>query len=108
MPISLDYRSPESISRRRREATEWNVGNERSDPAIFTNEILPLLHGIPLGVLAAATGLSIHHCGYIRRGLRGDMRLTADTATIARWATRLTKCLPASLPLIRCALTRPE
>lgn len=59
----------QAISRRRREATEWNATNERPNPAEFTREILPRLQGIPLSALSVATGLSVPYCSCVRRGL---------------------------------------
>jgi hypothetical protein len=47
---------------------EWQ--GERSDPAIFTSEILPGLRQRSIGELVAATGLSEHYCSLIRLGKR--------------------------------------
>jgi CRISPR-associated endonuclease Cas1 len=41
---------------------------ERSDPSVFTREILPGLRSIPVPELAAATGLSQVYCSLIRLG----------------------------------------
>jgi CRISPR-associated endonuclease Cas1 len=57
------------ISRRRREATQWNAENARPNPAEFTANILPQLQGIPLSALSAATGLSVPYCSCVRRGV---------------------------------------
>jgi CRISPR-associated endonuclease Cas1 len=48
----------------------WDREHERPDVGIFVHEILPHLQDISLRKLAAATGLSVQHCGLIRRGLR--------------------------------------
>ena len=48
----------------------WNRDNERPDPVLFTQEILPLIEDIPLRKLQRATGLSIRYCSFIRRGLK--------------------------------------
>lgn len=42
----------------------------RSDPSIFTAEILPGLRAAPIAALVAATGLSGHYCSLIRLGKR--------------------------------------
>lgn len=57
-------------SRKMREVRAWDRENDRQDPEVFVREILPSLQGIPLRRLAATTGLSVQHCGMIRRGLR--------------------------------------
>jgi hypothetical protein len=57
-------------SQRMREVRAWDKEHEQPDPGVFAREILPGLQGIPLRRLAEATGLSIQHCGLIRRGLR--------------------------------------
>jgi len=59
-----------SNSKNMREVHAWDRDHERPDPEVFVREILPELQGIPLRKLAQATGLSIQHCGLIRRGLR--------------------------------------
>jgi hypothetical protein len=43
---------------------EWDQSHEPSDPAIFKEQILPGLQGIPLRVMADATALSVQHCGW--------------------------------------------
>ena len=48
----------------------WNRENERPDPVLFTQEILPLIENIPLRKLQRATGLSIRYCSFVRRGLK--------------------------------------
>jgi hypothetical protein len=48
----------------------WDREHERPDPEIFKREILPAIQDIPLRNLTTATGLSVQHCGDIRRGLR--------------------------------------
>jgi hypothetical protein len=42
----------------------------RAHPEVFAREILPAIQSVPLSKVAAATGLSIQHCGMVRRGLR--------------------------------------
>ena len=60
---------------------------ERPDPAIFTSEILPSLHDLPIHTLVAATGLSEHYCSLIRLGKKvphprhwDTLRQTANSA----------------------------
>ncbi len=53
-----------------RERAAWNREHEPGDPELFVRDILPVIQSIPLRRLAQATGLSIQHCGMIRRGLR--------------------------------------
>jgi len=55
-------------SRRREEATAWDTENQRPDPEIFRQEILPGLAEVPLGTLMRATGLSKRYVWLIRRG----------------------------------------
>jgi CRISPR-associated endonuclease Cas1 len=57
-------------ARANEEARVWERDNGRPDPDAFAREILPLIVDVPLLKLAAVTGLSIQHCGLIRRGLR--------------------------------------
>jgi hypothetical protein len=57
-------------ARANQQARAWERENARPDPDVFAREILPLITDVPLRKLAAATGLSIQHCGLIRRGLR--------------------------------------
>ncbi len=64
-------------ARRRRNAThyaavaEWErAAIEQPDPETFTREILPVLHDVPLGVMAKATGLTEGYCSFVRRGLK--------------------------------------
>jgi hypothetical protein len=47
---------------------DWK--GERPDPAVFQREILPVLRGVSIGELVAATGLSEHYCSLIRLGKR--------------------------------------
>jgi hypothetical protein len=48
---------------------DWEAKNGiDADPEVFRREILPRLQGIPLGVMAKATGLSQSYCSSIRRG----------------------------------------
>jgi len=39
-------------------------------PEVFRREILPRLHGLPLGLIARAIGVSEGYASFIRRGLR--------------------------------------
>jgi len=55
-------------ARRRKEAAQWDGGNERPDPEVFTREILPLLQHVTLRKMMQATGLSLRYCSRIRRG----------------------------------------
>jgi hypothetical protein len=41
----------------------------RPDPGVFERDILPRINGISLARLAEVTGLSLQHCGKVRRGL---------------------------------------
>ncbi len=50
-------------------AWEKAHAGERPDPEGF-RAILPGLAGVPLRKIAAATGLSLAHCGQVRRGLK--------------------------------------
>ena len=58
----------EANARRGREAAEWNRTHEKLDPEVFTREMLPLLQGVSLSKMRAATGLSATMCARIRRG----------------------------------------
>lgn len=58
----------EANARRRREEVEWDRTHDKPDAEVFTREILPLLEGVPLSKLKAATGLSVTMCARIRRG----------------------------------------
>lgn len=40
------------------------------EPERFTSDILPLLHNVPLRVMADATGLTEGYCSFVRRGLK--------------------------------------
>ena len=58
----------EANARRRREEIEWDRTHDKPDPEVFTREILPLLEGVSLSKMKAATGLSVTMCAKIRRG----------------------------------------
>ncbi len=47
----------------------WEANKPAPDPATFEREILPLIRGLSLSRLRAATGLSLRYCSLIRRGL---------------------------------------
>jgi len=60
-----------SLSRRKSEEAAWNATHTHEDHRTrdrYTDEILPRLVSIPLGQIAAATGLSISACSRIRSG----------------------------------------
>jgi hypothetical protein len=58
----------EANARRRREEIEWDRMHEKPDPEVFTREVLPLLQGVSLTKMKAATGLSVTMCAQIKRG----------------------------------------
>jgi hypothetical protein len=58
----------EANARRRREEIEWDRTHDKPDPSVFTREILPLLEGVSLSKMKAATGLSVTMCARVRRG----------------------------------------
>ena len=58
----------EANARRRQEEIEWDRTHEKPDPEVFTCKILPLLEGVPLSKMKAATGLSVTMCARVRRG----------------------------------------
>jgi hypothetical protein len=58
----------EANARRRREEIEWNRTHEKPGQDVFTREILPLLQGVSLSKMKAATGLSVTMCARTRRG----------------------------------------
>lgn len=56
-------------SQRMQEQKVWEAEHGTdADPDMFKREILPRLQGLPLRVLAKATGLSQQYCSSIRRG----------------------------------------
>ena len=58
----------EANALRRREEIECDRTHDKPDPAVFRREILPLLEGVSLGKMKAATGLSLTMCARVRRG----------------------------------------
>jgi len=58
----------EATAQRRREEIEWDRTHDKPDPAVFRREILPLLEGVSLRKMKAATGLSLTMCARVRRG----------------------------------------
>lgn len=44
------------------------TGHDKPDADEFTREILPLLEGVTLSKMKAATGLSVAMCARVRRG----------------------------------------
>ncbi|MEZ4494256.1 MAG: hypothetical protein R3C29_13200 [Dehalococcoidia bacterium] len=69
-------KSPDALRKQGRTSTpnrllelEWDRTHpDRPDPETFVSEILPLLQGVPLRAISAATGLSLRYCSMIRRG----------------------------------------
>jgi hypothetical protein len=59
-----------ATARSNRERAAWNREHGPVDVEPFFRDILPGIRSIPLRRLAEATGLSIQHCGMIRRGLQ--------------------------------------
>jgi len=57
-------------ARQLRKSFECDRNNQRPDPQVFKTEILRQLQGVPLRVMAEATGLSEPYCSLIRRGHR--------------------------------------
>lgn len=55
-------------AQRRREEIEWDRTHEKPDPEVFTRQILPLLEGVSLREMKAATGLSVTMCAKVRHG----------------------------------------
>lgn len=64
------FQRGQSVDTNNRASHEWNRHNERKDPQIFTDEILPLLQDIPLSAMVKATGLSKGFCSFIKRGIK--------------------------------------
>ncbi len=63
-------RRGEKNSQRMRDQKLWEADHGTdADPDVFSREILPRVQGLPLSVLADATGLSEQYCSSIRRGL---------------------------------------
>lgn len=60
----------QSVEANNRASYEWNRTNERLDPAVFIEEIFPLLQDVSLSSMSEATGLSRGYCSFIRRGLK--------------------------------------
>jgi len=58
----------EANAQRRREEIEWDRMHDKPEPEVFTREILPLLEGVSLGKMKAATGLSVTTCAKVKRG----------------------------------------
>ena len=59
-----------SVSRHQHDARRWNETNERPEPSLFEQEILPLIRELPLSNLVRATGLTHGYLSQVRRGLR--------------------------------------
>lgn len=57
-----------SNAKRVREAKMWEAENERPDPSVFVETILPSIQGVSLSRLMDVTGLSLRYCSLIRRG----------------------------------------
>jgi hypothetical protein len=59
------------VRRAIRERARWqDVADADTAPEVFQREILPGLRGVPLGIIARATGVSEGYASFIRRGLR--------------------------------------
>jgi CRISPR-associated endonuclease Cas1 len=59
----------QAMQQRRREDREWEeAGGQLQDPAVFVEEILPLIQPLSTVLLARATGLSRTHCQDVRAG----------------------------------------
>jgi hypothetical protein len=59
-----------SVSRHQHEVHRWNAANERPDPSLFDQQILPLIRELPLADLVRATGLTHGYLSQVRRGLK--------------------------------------
>ena len=44
--------------------------DEPAEPEAFARDILPCLRGVPLRLMAEATGLSLGYYSFVRRGLK--------------------------------------
>lgn len=53
-----------------RKSLAWDRSNQRPDPAVFTETILPLLDDATAADMARVTGLSAGYCSMIKRGLK--------------------------------------
>ena len=60
----------ETVSRRRKEAQEWDLRHLRPDASEFARAIRPGLQAVSIQRIVKATGLSPRYCALIRRGLR--------------------------------------
>ena len=59
------------VARAQRAFRQWDAAHGgEADPETFRSEILPGLHGVSLGLMARATGLSEGYCSFIRRGIK--------------------------------------
>jgi hypothetical protein len=59
-----------SVSRHQHEAQRWDETNERPEPSLFEQEILPLIRELPLADLVRATGLTHGYLSQVRRGVK--------------------------------------
>ena len=51
-------------------AHEWNKNNDQSPRSRFTEEIFPLLEGVPLSLIAETTVHTKGYCSFIKRGIK--------------------------------------
>ena len=92
----------EANARRRREEIEWDRTHDRPDPEVFTREILPLLEGVSLSKMRAATGLSVTMCA---KGVEGTCRTRGIGRAFVR--SRLSRVAGVSQPVcIKSASSR--
>ncbi len=59
-----------TVSRRHKEAVEWDERHPRPGPSEFIRTILPGIQAVSIQRIVKATGLSPRYCALIRRGLR--------------------------------------
>jgi CRISPR-associated endonuclease Cas1 len=59
-----------TVRRHQHEVHRWNETNERPEPSLFEQEILPSIRDLPLADLVGATGLTPGYLSQVRRGLK--------------------------------------
>lgn len=72
--------------------------DEPAKPNAFARDILPRLQGVPLRLMAEATGLSLGYCLFVRRGLKLPHR--RHWATLAQLGER-TQLVRTAVPNAR-------